>query len=97
MDELGPLTSLTDIKASASLVKRTRWPDIVDPINWTGSYVKFSDSLYGLNAAPGKLKRMWFLVQLLKAAGVNKEAGDMTVCINAVAGQMIVEYPQMLR
>ena len=59
--------------------------------------LKFFDSFYGLNAAPGKLKRMYFLVQLLKAAGVNKEAGDMTVCINEVAGQMIVECPQMLR
>ena len=58
--------------------------------------LKFSDYFCGPNNAPGKLKRMWFLVQLLKAAGINKEAGDMKVCINAVAGQMIVECPQML-
>ena len=58
--------------------------------------LKFSDCFCDPNGEPSKLKRMWFLVQLLKAAGVNKEAGDMKVCINAVAGQMIVECPQML-
>ena len=58
--------------------------------------LKFSDNFYYLNRKTSKLKRMWFLVQLLKAAGVNKEAGDMKVCINAVAGQMMVECPQML-
>ena len=58
--------------------------------------LKFSDNFYYPNRKTSKLKRMWFLVQLLKAAGVNKEAGDMKVCINAVSGQMIVECPQML-
>ena len=58
--------------------------------------LKFSDNFYYLDRKTSKLKRMWFLVQLLKAVGVNKEAGDMKVCINAVAGQMTIECPQML-
>ena len=45
--------------------------------------------------APGKLKRMWFLFQLVRATGVNKDAADMKVRINAVAGAMTIECCQM--
>ena len=44
---------------------------------------------------PGKLKRMWFLVQLLKATGVNKDAGETTVSVNAAAREVIVECSRM--
>ena len=59
--------------------------------------LKFSDSFIGTGGSktPGKLKRMWFLVQLLKATGVNKDAGDTKVCINAAVGEIIVECSRM--
>ena len=44
---------------------------------------------------PGKLKRMWFLVQLLKATGVNKDAGETKVCVNAAAREVTVECSRM--
>ena len=59
--------------------------------------LKFSDVVRADgSSSPGKLKRMWFLVQLLKATGVNKDAGDTKVCINGAAGKMIVEYSHIV-
>ena len=57
----------------------------------------FSDKFYDAHGGnnPGQLARMWFLVQLLKAAGVNKHASDMKVGINAEAGAMTVEFSRM--
>ena len=57
----------------------------------------FSDKFYDAHGGnnPGQLARMWFLVQLLKAAGVNRHASDMKVDINAVAGAMTVEFSRM--
>ena len=57
----------------------------------------FSDKFYDAHGGnnPGRLARMWFLVQLLKAAGVNKHASDMKVGINAEAGAMTVEFSRM--
>ena len=57
----------------------------------------FSDQIYSTHGSdkPGKLARMWFLVQLLKAAGVHKHASDMKVGINAEAGAMTVEFSRM--
>ena len=59
--------------------------------------LKFSDKFRDADGSkkPGKLKRMWFLVQLLKTTGVNKDVGDMKVCINPAAGEMIVECSRM--
>ncbi|WP_257292580.1 hypothetical protein, partial [Endozoicomonas sp. ONNA1] len=50
-----------------------------------------SDSSY----KSGKLKRMWFLAQLLKAIGLNENAGTVNMSCNAVAGEMIVECSRM--
>ena len=59
--------------------------------------LKFTEKFHSPDGsdAPGKLKRMWFLVQLIRATGVNKDAGDMKVGVNAVAGEMTVECSQM--
>ncbi|WP_257291346.1 DUF4116 domain-containing protein, partial [Endozoicomonas sp. ONNA1] len=43
----------------------------------------------------GKLKRMWFLVQLLKVIELDKQAGCMKLSCNAVAGEIIVECSRM--
>ena len=45
---------------------------------------------------PGALKRMWFLVQLLKAIKLDKNAGGMKLSCNAEAGKITVECPQMI-
>ncbi|WP_257292864.1 DUF4116 domain-containing protein, partial [Endozoicomonas sp. ONNA1] len=59
--------------------------------------LKFSDRFGKPDGSdnPGALKRMWFLVQLLKAIGLNKDAGTMKVSFNAIAGDMIVEWARM--
>ncbi|MBO9483727.1 DUF4116 domain-containing protein [Salinisphaera sp. G21_0] len=44
---------------------------------------------------PDKLKRMWFLAQLLKAVELDKNADGMKLSCNAVAGEIIVECPRM--
>ncbi|WP_257264235.1 PEP/pyruvate-binding domain-containing protein [Endozoicomonas sp. ONNA2] len=44
---------------------------------------------------PGKLKRMWFLVQFLKAVELDIDADAMKLSCNAVAGDIIVECPRM--
>uniref|UniRef100_UPI0021480FF7 DUF4116 domain-containing protein n=1 Tax=Endozoicomonas sp. ONNA1 TaxID=2828740 RepID=UPI0021480FF7 len=44
---------------------------------------------------PGKFRRMWFLAQLLKEIGLDKNAGSMKLGCNAVAGKMTVECPRM--
>ncbi|USE35936.1 PEP/pyruvate-binding domain-containing protein [Endozoicomonas sp. SCSIO W0465] len=44
---------------------------------------------------PGKLKRMWFLAQLLKEIELDKNADSMKLSCNAVAGEIIVECPRM--
>ena len=56
--------------------------------------LKFSD-IFTRGGKSGKLKRMWFLVQLIKETGVNKYAGDMKVCINPTVGEMTVECSRM--
>ncbi|WP_422445083.1 PEP/pyruvate-binding domain-containing protein [Endozoicomonas sp. ALB091] len=43
----------------------------------------------------GKLKRMWFLAQLLKAVELDKDADGIKLSCNAVAGEIIVECPRM--
>ncbi|WP_422137804.1 DUF4116 domain-containing protein [Endozoicomonas sp. ALC020] len=59
--------------------------------------LKFSDSFDSDDGSesPGKLKRMWFLVELLKAFELNKNAGSMKTSCNAVAGEIIVECTRM--
>ncbi|WOG25646.1 PEP/pyruvate-binding domain-containing protein [Endozoicomonas sp. 8E] len=59
--------------------------------------LKFSDTFITPDGSedPGKLKRMWFLVQLLKAIDLDKNADSMQLSCNAVAGQIIVECPRM--
>ncbi|USE35939.1 PEP/pyruvate-binding domain-containing protein [Endozoicomonas sp. SCSIO W0465] len=59
--------------------------------------LKFSDSFNESdgNHKSGKLKRMWLLVQLLKAIELDKNADGMKLGFNAVAGEIIVECPQM--
>ncbi|WP_257287331.1 PEP/pyruvate-binding domain-containing protein [Endozoicomonas sp. SESOKO2] len=52
------------------------------------------DLIDGIDA-PGKLKRMWFLVQLLKAIELDKYAAGMKLSCNAVAGEIIVECPRV--
>uniref|UniRef100_UPI002148058B PEP-utilizing enzyme n=2 Tax=unclassified Endozoicomonas TaxID=2644528 RepID=UPI002148058B len=44
---------------------------------------------------PSKLKRMWFLVKLLKAIELDKNADSMKLSFNAVAGEIFVECSQM--
>ncbi|WP_257287590.1 MULTISPECIES: DUF4116 domain-containing protein, partial [unclassified Endozoicomonas] len=43
----------------------------------------------------GKFRRMWFLAQLLKEIGLDKNAGSMKLSCNAVAGKMTIECPRM--
>ncbi|WP_257292701.1 PEP/pyruvate-binding domain-containing protein, partial [Endozoicomonas sp. ONNA1] len=43
----------------------------------------------------GKLKRMWFLVQSLKAIGLDENSDSMKLGCNAVAGEITVECPRM--
>ncbi|WP_257265713.1 DUF4116 domain-containing protein, partial [Endozoicomonas sp. ONNA2] len=59
--------------------------------------LKYSDRFFKPDGSdePGKLKRMWFLVQLLKAIELDKNACSMTVSCNTVAGKLIIECPQM--
>ncbi|WP_422474877.1 PEP/pyruvate-binding domain-containing protein [Endozoicomonas sp. ALB032] len=59
--------------------------------------LKFSDRFDKPDGSdnPGALKRMWFLVQLLKMIGLNKEGETMKVSFNAIAGDMIVECARM--
>ena len=45
---------------------------------------------------PDALKRMWFLVQLLKAIKLNKNGGGMKLSYNAEAGKITIECPQMI-
>ncbi|WP_422442402.1 MULTISPECIES: DUF4116 domain-containing protein [unclassified Endozoicomonas] len=56
--------------------------------------LKFSDQFRSPDGSDehGKLKRMWFLVQLLKTIKLGKEAVSMKLGCNAVAGEIIVEY-----
>ncbi|WP_257291260.1 DUF4116 domain-containing protein [Endozoicomonas sp. ONNA1] len=59
--------------------------------------LKFSDQFYisdGIDRK-GKLKRMWFLVQLLRALELDKNSDSMKVSFNAVAGEILVECPRM--
>ncbi|WP_257292200.1 DUF4116 domain-containing protein, partial [Endozoicomonas sp. ONNA1] len=59
--------------------------------------LKFSDQFdqpYGIHK-DGKSKRMWFLVQLLKAIELDENADSMKVRCNAAAGQIIVECSRM--
>ena len=42
------------------------------------------------------LKRMWFLVQLLKAIKLDKNTGGMKLSYNAEAGKITIECPQMI-
>lgn len=60
--------------------------------------LKFSDRFKRADGSdqPGKLKRMWFLVQLLKAIELNKEANGINVSINAAAGEIVVECTRMI-
>ncbi|WP_257266400.1 DUF4116 domain-containing protein, partial [Endozoicomonas sp. ONNA2] len=55
--------------------------------------LKFSD--LGYKYQPGKVKRMWFLVQLLKAIGLDENSDNMKLSCNAAAGGIIVECTQM--
>ncbi|WP_448216750.1 DUF4116 domain-containing protein [Endozoicomonas sp. 2B-B] len=59
--------------------------------------LKFSDLFDKPDGSdnPGALKRMWFLVQLLKTIGLNKEGETIKVSFNAIAGDMIVECARM--
>ncbi|USE39613.1 DUF4116 domain-containing protein [Endozoicomonas sp. SCSIO W0465] len=59
--------------------------------------MKFSDKFHKPDGSdrPGKLKRMWFLAQLLKAIELDKNADSMKLGCNAVAGEMIVECSHM--
>ncbi|WP_422413726.1 MULTISPECIES: PEP/pyruvate-binding domain-containing protein [unclassified Endozoicomonas] len=59
--------------------------------------LKFSDEFDAIDGTdkPGKLKRMWFLVQLLKTIELDKNAAGMKLSSNAVAGEIIVEYTRM--
>ncbi|WP_422133466.1 DUF4116 domain-containing protein [Endozoicomonas sp. ALD040] len=55
--------------------------------------LKFSDQFYkddGVDTT-AKLKRMWFLVQLLKALELDENADSIKLYCNAVAGGIIVE------
>ncbi|WOG25674.1 DUF4116 domain-containing protein [Endozoicomonas sp. 8E] len=59
--------------------------------------LKFSDLFRSPDGSgeQGKLKRMWFLVQLLKVINLGEEADSMKLGCNAVAGEIIVEYSGM--
>ncbi|WP_257287418.1 DUF4116 domain-containing protein [Endozoicomonas sp. SESOKO2] len=59
--------------------------------------LKFSENFYRTDGsdAPGKLKRMWFLVQLLKAMELDKNADSMKSGCNAAAAEVIVKCPRM--
>ena len=45
---------------------------------------------------PGALKRIWFLVQLLKTIKQDKNADGMKLSCNAAAGKITIEWPQMI-
>ncbi|WP_422133447.1 DUF4116 domain-containing protein [Endozoicomonas sp. ALD040] len=57
--------------------------------------LKFSDKFRKHRASglynPGKLKRMWFLAQLLRAIELGENTQSMKLSCNEVAGEMIVE------
>ncbi|WP_422474851.1 PEP/pyruvate-binding domain-containing protein [Endozoicomonas sp. ALB032] len=59
--------------------------------------LKFSDRFRSPDGSGehGKLKRMWFLVQLLKVINLGEKADSMKLGCNAVAGEIIVEYSGM--
>ncbi|WP_422452328.1 hypothetical protein, partial [Endozoicomonas sp. ALC066] len=59
--------------------------------------LKFSDQFRSPDGSGehGKLKRMWFLVQLLKVINLGEKAVSMKLGCNAVAGEIIVEYSGM--
>ena len=59
--------------------------------------LKFSDNfeLPDGSDQPGKLQRMWFLVQLLKAVELDINSDSMKLSCNAVAGEIIIECPRM--
>ncbi|WP_252176069.1 PEP/pyruvate-binding domain-containing protein [Endozoicomonas sp. 4G] len=59
--------------------------------------LKFSDELNkpGVAYKSGKLKRMWFLAQFLKAIELDENSDPMKISCNAVAGEMTVEFPHM--
>ncbi|WP_422138930.1 PEP/pyruvate-binding domain-containing protein [Endozoicomonas sp. ALC020] len=43
----------------------------------------------------GKLKRMWFLAQFLKAIELDENSDPMKISCNAAAGEITIECPQM--
>ncbi|WP_257292102.1 DUF4116 domain-containing protein, partial [Endozoicomonas sp. ONNA1] len=59
--------------------------------------LKFSDQFDKISGweKAGKLKRMWFLVKLLKAIELREDAGPMKLSCNGTAGEIIVECPRM--
>nr|WP_306674589.1 DUF4116 domain-containing protein [Endozoicomonas sp. ISHI1] len=59
--------------------------------------LKFSDVFneFYCDHKVGKLKRMWFLVQLLKAIELDKNADGIKLSCNAVAGEIIIEWHRM--
>ncbi|WP_257292854.1 hypothetical protein, partial [Endozoicomonas sp. ONNA1] len=58
--------------------------------------LNFSDQFESeSNHKSGKLKRIWFLIQLLKAIELDKNADTMKISFNAVVGKMTVECSQM--
>ncbi|WOG25644.1 DUF4116 domain-containing protein [Endozoicomonas sp. 8E] len=59
--------------------------------------LKFAEKFYDADGsdAPGKLKRMWFLAQLLKAIELDKHADSMKLSCSAIAGELIVEYSRL--
>ena len=60
--------------------------------------LKFSDEFFKPDGSDdlGKLKRMWFLAQLLRAIELGKDAGSMRLSCNAVAREIIIEYTKMI-
>ncbi|WP_257280769.1 DUF4116 domain-containing protein [Endozoicomonas sp. ISHI1] len=59
--------------------------------------LKFSDEFEKPDGSgqPGKLQRMWFLVQLLRVIELDKHSDGMQLSCNAVAGEIIIECPRM--
>ncbi|WP_257274929.1 hypothetical protein, partial [Endozoicomonas sp. SESOKO4] len=56
--------------------------------------LKFSDE-FDKAFGTGKLQRVWFMAQLLKAIELDENADDMKLTCNPVARQLIVECPGM--
>ncbi|WP_257275518.1 hypothetical protein, partial [Endozoicomonas sp. SESOKO4] len=59
--------------------------------------LKFSDQFEKPDGSdkPGKLQRMWFLVQLLRVIELDKYSDGMQLSCNAVAGEIIIECPRI--